>query len=55
MLAHDIILTHFATPDRADACASRERSGLRIRPELLNEEQRTDIPLLSLLIGDVST
>jgi 5-formyltetrahydrofolate cyclo-ligase len=52
MLAHDIVLTHFATPGEVVVCDKRERQRLSLRAELLNEEQRTSIPLLRRLLGD---
>jgi 5-formyltetrahydrofolate cyclo-ligase len=51
MLPHDIVLTHFATPEEVVACGRRERQHLSLQPELLNQEQRASIPLLRRLMG----
>jgi 5-formyltetrahydrofolate cyclo-ligase len=51
MLPHDIVLTHFATPDGAVACSGRARTPPMLQPDLLNEEQRTSIPILRRLIA----
>jgi 5-formyltetrahydrofolate cyclo-ligase len=51
MLPHDIVLTHFATPEGVVVCERQERRALSLRPGLLNEEQRTAIPLVRELLA----
>jgi 5-formyltetrahydrofolate cyclo-ligase len=51
MLAHDITLTHFATPQRAVECRRDRAQPSGVHPDLLNDEQRTSIPLLASLLG----
>jgi 5-formyltetrahydrofolate cyclo-ligase len=51
MLPHDIVLSHFATPAGVIKCDGRPHLFPQVRADLLNEEQRTTIPILRRLLA----
>jgi 5-formyltetrahydrofolate cyclo-ligase len=53
MLRHDIVLSHFATPEGAVKCSGRRPGLPALRGDLLNEEQRTSIPVLRRLLSSL--